>query len=117
MQNAKCKRRTSQPVSFACCILNFELQRRDHYAEIKDTPGRRQAVQEDRHGQDRPLVSLQASHPDGQDDEVEATDARYARSRRAGRAEAESDAAVQVEGGDARFKMQNANAVNFATTS
>ena len=42
------------------------------------------------HGQDRPRLRLQAPHPDEQDDEVEAADARHARGRRAGRAEAEA---------------------------
>ena len=49
------------------------------HAETEDTSRRRQALQEDRHGQDRPGQRVQAPHPDEQDDEVEAPDARHAR--------------------------------------
>ena len=55
-----------------------EDRRVDDYAEAEDTPGRRQALQEDRNGQDRARQRVQAPHPDQQDDEVEAPDARHA---------------------------------------
>jgi translation initiation factor IF-3 len=60
-------------------------------------PRRCPALQEDRHGESRAGFRVQAPHPDGQDHQVEAPEARHAAGRRSGRRETAAHAAVQID--------------------
>ena len=62
--------------------------------EAEDTPRSREAVQEDRHRQDRARLGVQAPHPHQQDHQEQAPDARHGGGLRRRCAEAASDAAV-----------------------
>ena len=70
---------------------------RTRHAEAEDTSGCGEAVQEDGHGQGHPGQRLQAPHPDEQDDEVEAADARDRRRSPKATPSSPPDAALQVE--------------------
>ena len=63
-------------------------------AETEDTPGRRQALQEDQERKVPARQGLQAPHPDQQDDEAEARTARHDDGGGRRRAEARADASV-----------------------